>query len=235
MPEENKTSVSFPNLEQVEANNRQEEGKQTPAVDLEALAKMFEERLDKKLDEFGRKQQGLRKKQEERIRQTVNDLLAAQRAAGVEMTKEQTQLLESHVRQQVEAEEVKAEEPPAPQKADKADPMQEYVANGIKEIFDEFGVVYTNDPEAEGLDKISDPVKFLLELRKRAEKKAQRLKVPAEARTPTMSTSGQAGNMESEYKKEMLANRGKGYKVGEEIKEKYRKLGVKVDEISLFR
>jgi len=207
MPEETSTSVSFPNVEQVEANNRQDKGKQTPAVDIEALAKVIEERLDKKFDEFGRKQQGLRKKQEDRISKTVNDLLTAQRAAGVEMTKEQTQLLESHVRQQVEAEDVKADEPPAPQKADKADPMQEYVANGIKEIFDEFGVVNTNDPESEGLNSINDPVKFLLELRKRAEKKAQRINVPPEARIPGM---------------------GAGYTPGSETKES---LGAKLNEL----
>lgn len=226
---EEDTSVTFSAPEQVTANDRPVEEKQTPAVDTEAIARIIDEKLSKFADEFGRKQQGLRRKQEERIAKQVSEVVAAQRAAGVEVTNEQSQALESYFRKQVEVDESPAVEPPAP-KADKsADSTTEHVNRTIQKIYDKVGLrLEKNDPEAEGLDKVADPYEFIEEVRARVERKAKRISVSPETRLPGMGAGLTPGSESKETLgaklEELLSNPTKNWKEIQEVKAKLKPL-----------
>lgn len=82
----------------------------TPAQpDLSAFAALLEEKLNK----FQREQQGLRAKQEERIKQTVTSMLHQLTQAGITPTPEQRAALETQVRDQVSIEDGPETRPPA--------------------------------------------------------------------------------------------------------------------------
>lgn len=227
MAEEN--SVTFSAPEQVTANDRPAEEKQTPVVDAEAIAKMLDEKLSKFADEFGRQQQGLRRKQEDRIAKLVNGAVAAQREAGVEVTNEQSQALESYFRKQVEADESPAVEPPAPPKADKGDSTTDHVNRTIQKIYDKMGLrLEKNDPEAEGLDKVADPYEFIEEVRARVERKAKRISVSPETRLPGMGAGLTPGSESKETLgaklDDLLRDPTKNWKEIQEVKAKLKPL-----------
>ena len=189
-------NVTFSKVEQVEAKDRPAEEKQTPSLDVEALKQSIVSEVKTILVENQKHEQGLRKKMENRVVKTMNDIIAAQRAAGVEMTQEQSQILESQVRQQVEADDSQVEDAPTPQKkeADK-DPIAEFVNKSVEKIYAKAGFgLGKNDPEAEGLDKITDADDFIIEVSKRVAQKAERIKVKPETQLPGMGAGYTPGS-----------------------------------------
>ena len=198
MAEEAK-SVTFSNQEQVTANDRPEADKQTPpAIDVEALKQSIVSEVKTILVENQKHEQGLRKKLENRVAKTMNDIVAAQRAAGVEMTKEQSQILESSVRQQVEADDSQVDETPTPQAkpADKkADPVTEHVNRTVQKIYEKAGITLEeSDPEAQDLKGVTDPVEFVELVREKVAEKAKRVNVSPEARIPGMGAGFTPGS-----------------------------------------
>jgi len=98
-------------------------------------------------------------------------------------------------------------------------------------------IVANTDPEAELVDKETrNPDEFLASVRKAAEAKKARQEQErleqAQARSPVMGGSGiTQGSLAERYKQDMLAARGQGMDAARSIKEKYRKLGVDVDQV----
>jgi hypothetical protein len=109
----------------------------------------------------------------------------------------------------------------------------------IQELYEEYGLTIDDkSPEDEkyrALLDMSSPRKFQKSLEKALEKKATDQKTPPEARIPTLAGSGKTTHPSADqYKNEMFAARGNAQKV-REVKEKYKKLGLDVDSVSLFK
>lgn len=193
--------------------------------------------LARALDERDRKQQSARDKQEARIKKEIDARLTALTEAQVELTPEQRVILERKVRDQLSDQ--PAEEEPAPAQAQATEQPQS--ASDIDvlaaEIMQEYGVVLDEqDPEAESLkEKGLTRRQWLKRFEDACATKKERLATTSNPAASTVTIGGGStpGNHKKEYIDEMLANRGKGMKVAEQIKEKYRKLGVEVDTISL--
>ncbi|CAK0781392.1 conserved hypothetical protein [Gammaproteobacteria bacterium] len=165
------------------------------------------EELRAELAEFNRQQQGLRKKQENRIKETVADLLDAAREGGQEITPQLTQAFQRRAEKMVagdESEQVLTEvaqpkkEPAKPVPA----PAAHWVDLAIADITKKFGVEVTATDEGATdlaeLKKEGDAVGFLARYREiaaaKAEVKQSTEKAQAQARAPMMGGGMPAKN-----------------------------------------
>ena len=174
---------------------------------------------------------------------SLKDAVEKVRATGVEITPEQEKEMRSRVIEQSLAEvdkpsQEKQETQPAAQLEAKPapDPVSAVAVQMMKSILGG-DIVANTDPEAELVDKETrNPDEFLASVRKAAEAKKARQEQErleqAQARSPVMGGSGiTQGSLAERYKQDMLAARGQGMDAARSIKEKYRKLGVDVDQV----
>jgi len=206
------------------------------------IAREAQSLMDKKLS-----------KSEKKAQERIAALMTAVKNGDVEMSPEQL----AAAKQRIAVESITADEPASaapqtePQPAQVTQQSQQsdwqtaaYIAECLAAGLSEDNIVVQDDPEAEMIDsKAKTPREYFESVAKAAAAKAARLenreKEGAGARLPGagLTARGQASaeSLTEQYKQEMLANRGKGYSVGAAIKEKYRKMGVSVDEVPLTR
>lgn len=206
------------------------------------IAREAQSLMDKKLS-----------KSEKKAQERIAALMTAVKNGDVEMSPEQL----AAAKQRIAVEAITADEPapaepkiePQPaqvtQQSQQSDPFQAaYIAECLAAGLSKDDIIVQDDPEAELIDQKAKTLREYLEsVAKAAEAKVARLekrdKEGAGARLPGagLTARGQASaeSLTEQYKQEMLANRGNGYSVGATIKEKYRKMGVNVDEVSLTR
>jgi hypothetical protein len=178
----------------------------------------------------------------------LNEAIERVRATGLEISPEQEKEMRTRALEKALSE---ADAPPSQEKQDTPaaaqpttqpalDPVSVVALNVMKGILG--GDVVTNaDPEAELVDKdTKNPDEFLASVRKAAEAKKARLEGEklelAQARSPVLGGGGASSTgLADQYKNEMLAARGKGMDAIRAIKEKWRKKGVDVDSVSLYK
>jgi hypothetical protein len=114
--------------------------------------------------------------------------------AGVEVTPKEIEAARSRVKQDVLNQPVspqEADSPPAVQLTAEQQATAKRVSDGIKAIMEEVGVeLFTQDPEAKGLDTIHDPDLFLEVFKTKAQAKKERVGQEAQqAATSTQPTT----------------------------------------------
>lgn len=218
--------------EDVSMQSEQESAK----VDPEVIRQILREELDK----WNREQQSLRAKLKNKITKEVESKIEALKIAGINPTDQHINAIrESVERQFIEAyDEEEGGEPAraqaAAQEQQQIIPLQAIVLSMMER---EGIVLYENDPEMSIVKfDAQDEAEFLSSVKKAIEAKKDRgnKKKPVgnPAAVPAITARGGAsGDLVEQYKKEMIAARGQGYLVGRAIKEKYRKLGLPVDDI----
>jgi hypothetical protein len=220
-------------------------------ADAQYLTRKDAETLKRELlSEVDRKTQSLTDKAQSRIERRVNDRFAEiDRVA--KMTGMTADVVE-RARQQAVMEEIAKVEDPASDsggraaqpeqqetRTDTLTPDQEYVNRQLTRKFQKYGFpLAEDDPEVAelDLDKIQDPDEFLQAVEEGLQKKKQRLGTSPAARIPSMGTGtpATAEGLIDQYKKEMMAARGNREKVLQ-VKEAFRKRGVPVDQVNLFK
>lgn len=193
-------------------------------ADIQGLVDKSASRLDKRVKEATDK---------------FNDLVSLAEASGMVITPEQkTQMREKAITQAIvnptESSNQLSQNQPVQAGKQEVDPV---TADAV-ELMQSYGVVIDDkDPESKLIDSTTkSPRKFLASVEEAAKAKKERLSRPGGASSVpgAIGAGGQQPNLEEAYKSEMLANRGKGYAVGETIKDKYRKMGLSnVDYVRL--
>lgn len=227
-------SVTFQGAGQLP--NPSNEG-ETPTVPSDVVTR---KELNEFRAEYDRKIQSATDKAESRLNKQISDKLKQLQAMSPYMTPEQVKTARETIVQEAyvaAGNETDISAPPAAQPK-----MPETVTQpgglspdeAAREIMEAAGVVIEDgDPEAATLNRTS-PQAYLLSVRKACQEKNHRIQqAPPQARIPTMGGGNVSNNsLTEQYKTEMLANRGKGMDVAEQIKEKYRKLNLDVDSVS---
>lgn len=167
----------------------------------------------------------------------IGDVIKLQRQAGIDITPEQERAMRQTAYDTVfsQLSESEPDHPPA-QKTPSVPPGEDdrairAVAAAMNELTDdiykEVGVmVEQNDPEVELIDQ-SSPSAFLKSLRKAAEKKAQRIATPAEARITSLAKGSQT-SLENQYAEEKKKIQG-DVQALIELKRKYRAKGLQIN------
>lgn len=214
---------------------------------VEYLTRQEAERLKADiLEDVKRQTQSLTDRASSRIEKRVQDelkkfdeVVKIQKQAGIEIDQATLKNLRNEI---VTNALTQVEDQPAPAMQSGQPPSSTeqaliaFTNQAAEAIAEELGVTLEkDDPEAKLVNHDS-PKAFLSSLRKATEAKKQRLEQsPAsDVRVPTMNVgSPSVGSLTEQYKSEMLANRGTGLPKMREIKEKYRKMGVDVDNTTL--
>lgn len=236
----------------------QQEG-QPGQVDQNAAASQLEQAQDQQpqyvsRDEFNRvlqeqerKFQGFVDKNvsrlDKRVKEAVDEvakLVELGKSTGLQFTEEQiAQLKDRAVHQALmTGDELPSGQSEAPRAAQAQAPQVDPVTVTAQLMMQKAGVILEkDDPELSLVDdQTDDPSTFLESVRHAIEAKKQRTSRPAgsPAATPGAVATGSApANLIQQYQREMLENRGKGMRVANEIKSKYRQKGVDVDQIRL--
>lgn len=203
----------------------------------------IETQIEKAVSKAFRAIQSSQSKQEQRIKQFVQQQVNVFRGQGVEVTPEMERAITASVKEQFVEPESKDE--PETQPAQVAKPKPAARGNDPSEAFAfeqadlfDVDVLDPKDPEAamlEGAKSLKEWKRLVVEA---TIAKAERVRANPPQVKPIPSAVSAAGvdstqSLATAYKTELLANRGKGMVVGEQIKEKYRKLGLDVDTVSL--
>ena len=201
-----------------------------PSIDLESVRSVIKEELDK----WRREQQSLRDRYRHRINKEVEAKVEALKMAGITPTDEHIQAIQESVRKQVE--EVVGEEEEMPQQTMQETPEYNPMMIMIQGLFDRYGTALEeHDPEVKLVNRdAADEAEYLASVKEAILAKKARLEKrrSSPAAAPGMTArGGNTADLTEKYKQEMLAARGQGYLVGKAIREKYRKLGVPVDQI----
>jgi hypothetical protein len=189
--------------------------------------------------------QSSQSKQEKRIKDFVQQQLSAAQAEGQEVTPQLEKALTRAAREQLlsDSDDEPAAQPaqvaapkPAPQKLDPS----EAFSTEQGEIFD-VEPLNDSDPEAALLKGATDFKSWKRLVVQATQAKAERLaQSPTPPTKPIPNAVGAAGvdtqaSLTDAYKAEVLANRGKGYRVLDQIKDKYAKLGLDLSAGVSFR
>lgn len=216
---------------------------------LENQAKQFERLLQSRSDKLGN---WTEKRIQERLR-AFNDAIQLQQKAGGQID---PALLRAAKSQIIEEEYSRDEESPvsasasaqAQSKKKEIDPDILAVNAQAAGIQRALGITLNkDDPEAKTVNVNGTPEDFLETFTKAVRAKKERLdgekdnednktSAPAAGKLPAQGGGKPSmATMEEAYKKEMAENRGQGSAVAQSIKEKWRKKGLDVDHISLYR
>jgi nucleotidyltransferase/DNA polymerase involved in DNA repair len=217
------------------AGVEQKTEKQTQALDVDALIERVGKLVDDRLSDHDRRQQGLRRKQEDRIRKEYERLAGAAKVTGVELTEQHKQTLFNQATQAVLGEgEEEATEPAKPGKSEVTTPPAGQTTTAKTAdperdaIFKATGVtVNSEDPEAEELKGATSRDEWLQKLLAAALKKKQRQSTTPGARLPSLGSGGIPNNLEAQYQAEMTTVHG-DVERWNAVREKYRKLGLKI-------
>jgi len=184
--------------------------------------------LDARDEKVRREQQKVLAKQHnmvERARKQIESF----KGKGVDITDEQAQVI---LREAANLSEPESEpEPEQKREAQPLTPQQQMVENAYRK----YGVtLMETDPEAQELPKTQDFDDWYPDFLAALKKKAQRANTPPQARIPSPAMGGNTGPSEDQYISEMFAARGNRAGV-EGVKEKFRKMGLDVDHINLYK
>jgi len=216
-----------------------EEGRTSIAEEIRALIR---DELREGLKRWDREQQALRAKLRNRINKDVERQVAAMKSAGINPTQEQIQKIYESVQDSI-VEEFGDNQPheEAVQPSEAVSDEQALLQRDILAIMEEAGVTLEQtDPEIQLINtNAATRYQFLKSIEKAVQAKKDRLSGEKSSRAsgniaaaPALSGKGaDSGDLKQKYIDEMLAARGQGRIVGQAIKEKYRKLGVPVDDI----
>lgn len=167
----------------------------------------------------------------------IGDVIKLQRQSGIDITPEQERAMRQTAYDTVFSQLSESEpDHPAEQKTpsvpagedEKAIRAVAAAMNDLTDdIYKEVGVVVDkNDPEVELIDQ-SSPAEFLKSLRKAAEKKAQRIATPAEARITSLAKGSQT-SLETKFAEEKSKIHG-DVEALIQLKKKYRAKGLQID------
>lgn len=201
--------------------------------------------LDAQKDELLRQTQSLTDKASSRLDKKLRDelkkvdeVIALQKAAGLQITPVQESALRAQVYDKALKElgtEEGSDSAPAAQQGFQDDPSQAAqkaaaaVINGMaEEIYKKAGImVMPDDPEASMVDQ-SSPVAFLTTLQQAVEKKKQRVQTAPEARITSLGRGQQPNtNLEAQYLEEKKKYQG-DVNALIELKKKYRAKGLQI-------
>lgn len=208
------------------------------------IRKLIRSELKEGLQQWDREQQALRAKLRNKINREVERQFEALREAGIDPTQEQKQKIYDVVQNSIVEEYGQKEQQlngqdniGAETNVDDDNATLQYeVADILKEVGVE---VLQNDPEFLLIDfDAKTKYAFLRSVEKAAREKYERLanegkKIGNPAAAPALVGRGESAELKSKYIQEMISARGQGHIVGKSIKDKYRKLGVNVDEIDI--
>jgi len=225
-------NVNAPQLEQVQDQQPQYVSRDEFTRVLQEQERKFQGFVDKNVSRL-----------DKRVKEAVDEvakLVDLGKSTGMQFTDEQiAQLKDRAVHQAL----MTGDSPPSNQSVQQTvaqpnAPQVDPVTATAQLMMQKAGVVLEkDDPELSLVDgETDDPSAFLESVRKAIEAKKQRASRPAgsPAATPGAVATGSApANLIQQYQREMLENRGKGMKVANEIKTRYRQKGVDVDNIRL--
>ena len=222
-----------------------ENTEQGQATEPEYLTRAEAQRLRQEItDEVLRQTQSLTDKAASRIDKKlqdelkkIGDVIKLQRQAGIEITPEQERAMRQTAYDTVfsqlsdsEPDHPKGQNTPSAPVGEDEKAMRAVAAamNDLTDdIYKEVGVVVEqNDPEVELIDQ-SSPAAFLKSLRKAAEKKAQRIATPAEARITSLA-KGTKTSLETQYAEERAKIQG-DVEALIQLKKKYRAKGLQIE------
>ncbi len=216
---------SAPDAGNVEANNASEAP--LTRADVEKLVKDLTAKQYQAI-------QSMSAKQANHIKEEFEKRIAAMTEAGLKFTPEEAAKIQEATRKQLtetQPDNGKQAAQSAPQASDQG---QQLINAYVEAMFDVYGVkVNPDDPEAAEVD-LSSPENFKKTYRQVVEKAAQKANTPAQARMPAPAGSGPSSPSAEKYKQEMWAAKGRPAEM-RQIKEKFRKSGLDVDSIPLYR
>lgn len=193
--------------------------------------------MAEEMDKYARAQQSQRDMLEARMRKEVQQAIDLVKSTGVEVDENKARAIQQQVTQRImnESQSSSSAQGPAQGGAQDgtSDPVFEAALTAAQELMAEVGIeINKTDPEASTIN-FTTPAKFLSTVRKAIDAKRERLQREGGARasvnTPGMSSGqGMSPNLMNEYKKEVAANRG-DMRAIIAIKQKYRKLGLKLE------
>ena len=168
--------------------------------------------------------------------QSINNAIKIQREAGVKITPQQELAIRQRVYDDVLSNPESSTNPSEPVAQQQPLGEREIMARAAaavinrltQKIFDDTGVeVNVDDPEAEMIDQTT-PESFIESVRKAAEKKAQRVSTPPQAKIASLGrTQGHSPNLEAEYAEKRKGLQG-NVSALIELKKEYRAKGLQV-------
>lgn len=225
------SSVTFPQGEQ-DAQSVAAEGK--PVHEKPLTRAELEAALEERDRKIRIEQQSLRARKK-RAEEQAKGQVEVMKSLGTALTPEQELAYIKNSASRFESafdnEEDAAQQQQNSQTPQQLTPQQQMVENAYKK----FGVtLMETDPEAQELSKTQDFDDWYPDFLAALKKKAQRANTPPQARIPSPAMGGNTGPSEDQYISEMFAARGNRAGV-EVVKEKFRKMGLDVDHINLYK
>lgn len=196
-------------------------GNANSSVDFTAVMSKLDE-MNREIAQIKRGQQSVKDKAIAKMQQQIDEFRNQQKTALVQEGSDPDEA-EEMVSRLLPPKKDAAPNPPSVGSAPGLDAVEKAILRDIPD----------DDPDVQAIRqrKYANPVQRTADL---AQMVLSRNAPPDPAAVAPAAPTG-SPSLEAQYKAEMLANRGKGYQVGNQIKDKYRKSGLNVDAISLTR
>lgn len=169
------------------APDRAQQKQETAGLSAAQVLEMIQQGVEKGIESLNRKQQSERDKLEARIQKKLGEFMTTAERTGIKLTQEQQTQLRNVAAEQIQAETATTVQPNAPQ-TEAPTPDNDSDAQAAYEYMKQSGIeLLDTDPEAKGLDQITDPKRWSEAVIKGVDAKKART---AKERLPVMGSMG---------------------------------------------